>query len=726
MIEILYDLIHVIPLCLILALSVITGAGKENGVLLYVLVLAFGVLPVVYIHIKSRSRSIMTGIIITAIVGIMITMGEETRASFIREYKWILWVMLIGIGCLLAEKIAERYRKIKIVFLAAGVIALLVFLFRHVIISKCVVLMFFLYAIVTLIEEIQLRWNKEGDIKLKPHVVYVFPFVAVLFLLLFFIKAPDKPYDWGFVKSFAKAARIRYEIIVQSLDIKKSWDHDEAKIGFSDKGGISGEISSSPYKVLDISRNTMSKGTLYLAGKSFDSFDGKRWIKNDLSLIDYKMYDVLETLGAVISHDPANIADYLKNDYIYINCVGVRTKHAFTPEKSLSVINDAETEQVGGDVSFSRSKKLLYKVRYYRINRSFEGFEELVNEDKIFDKEVLESAKAELTSEDMSEFTIEGYNSYREHIYDVYASDPNLSDRTMRELDLVLEGANTDYEKLERIEKYLLEFKYTTDPGELPEDIRSGADFVDYLIFNKKSGYCTHFATAFVLMARAQGIPARYIQGYDCMTTGKEDEVMSDRAHAWAEAYIDGFGWLGFEPTPGFKKPSGWAVSDKTVGDKTDYYSEKYKNATIDSEMNDMSDLSDDTKDKRTFDLRLFYMPLVMVAAFIVVFWIFEILYKTIRYRRMSQREKVMTMWDRNLKLLKRIGLKLRDGETLTEFENRAKESITHDLVSYIGVFEKIIYADKQVEPEDTALFENCNVLLKRYVFRQMIKRRRK
>ena len=182
----------------------------------------------------------------------------------------------------------------------------------------------------------------------------------------------------------------------------------------------------------------MSKGTLYLAGKSFDSFDGKRWIKNDLSLIDYKMYDVLETLGAVISHDPANITDYLKNDYIYINCVGVRTKHAFTPEKSLSVINDAETEQVGGDVSFSRSKKLLYKVRYYRINRSFEGFEELVNEDKIFDKEVLESAKAELTSEDMSEFTIEGYNSYREHIYDVYASDPNLSDRTMRELDLVL------------------------------------------------------------------------------------------------------------------------------------------------------------------------------------------------------------------------------------------------------------------------------------------------
>ena len=124
-----------------------------------------------------------------------------------------------------------------------------------------------------------------------------------------------------------------------------------------------------------------------------------------------------------------------------------------------------------------------------------------------------------------------------------------------------------------------------------------------------------------------------------------------------------------------------------------------------------------------------FFVIVILLAiqiAFIVVFWIFEILYKTIRYRRMSQREKVMTMWERNLKLLRRIGLKLREGETLTEFENRATESITHELVSYIGVFEKIIYADKQVEPKDTAHFENCNALLKRYVFRQMIKRRRK
>ncbi len=726
MIDFVYDLIHVIPLCLIAVLSVLFRSNNETGILIYVLSLISGTIPVVYLHIKSRLRTIVIGVILTGIVGILITIGDETRTKLIHEYKWGLWVLLIGIGCFFIEKIAERYRMIKLILLAAGFIVLVIFLFKQITVSKCIVLMFLLYTSVTLIEEIQLRWNKEGDTKLKPHVVYVFPFVAVLFLLLFLIRFPDKPYDWGFVKSFAKAARIRYEIIVQSLDIKKSWDNEEAKIGFSDNGGIGSGITADPYKVLDISRNTMSKGALYLGGKSFDSFDGRRWVKNDESLIDYKMYDVLETLGAVIRHDPASINDYLKNDYIYINCVGVRTTHAFTPTKSLPGIDDAQTKQVGGDVSFIGRKKLLYKIRYYRINRSFEGFDELINENIILDKEVLDRAKAELTSADMSGYTIEGYNSYRQQIYDVYAENPKLSDRAMRELDAILEGTHSDYEKLERIEDYLLKLKYTTQPGELPENIRSCSDFVDYLIFDKKEGYCTHFATTFVLMARSQGIPARYIQGYDCMTTGREDEVMSDRAHAWAEAYIEGFGWLDFEPTPGFKKSSGWEVSNKTASVQTDYYSEKYKNVAYDNAMTDLADLDNAIMDKRSFDLRLLYMPLLMVATFVILFLIFDSLYKRIRYSRMSHREKVMTMWNRNLKLLRHVGLRLREGETLTEFENRAQQSVAHDLVSYIGIFEKIIYADKQVDHDDTVHFESCNALLKRYVLKQMIKRRHK
>ena len=124
-------------------------------------------------------------------------------------------------------------------------------------------------------------------------------------------------------------------------------------------------------------------------------------------------------------------------------------------------------------------------------------------------------------------------------------------------MDGLLEGADSDYDRLERIEKLLSSFEYSTSPGDLPETVRSEADFADYFILEKKEGYCTHFATAFVILARSCGIPARYVQGYSVLSRAAGFEVLSDRTHAWPEAYIDGVGWLIFEPTPGYRKVMG-------------------------------------------------------------------------------------------------------------------------------------------------------------------------
>ena len=67
-----------------------------------------------------------------------------------------------------------------------------------------------------------------------------------------------------------------------------------------------------------------------------------------------------------------------------------------------------------------------------------------------------------------------------------------------------------------------------------------------------RQGYCTQFATAMVMMARTEGIPARFAIGFlpgDSSTDGVRTVVASD-AHAWPELYFDGLGWLRFEPTP--------------------------------------------------------------------------------------------------------------------------------------------------------------------------------
>lgn len=60
-----------------------------------------------------------------------------------------------------------------------------------------------------------------------------------------------------------------------------------------------------------------------------------------------------------------------------------------------------------------------------------------------------------------------------------------------------------------------------------------------------KRGVCQDFTHIFVAAARSARIPARYIGGYFCRT----DRAEQNAGHAWAEAYIEDFGWLAFDPT---------------------------------------------------------------------------------------------------------------------------------------------------------------------------------
>src|SRR5690606_21900234 len=68
-----------------------------------------------------------------------------------------------------------------------------------------------------------------------------------------------------------------------------------------------------------------------------------------------------------------------------------------------------------------------------------------------------------------------------------------------------------------------------------------------------KQGYCVQFASAMVMMARAEGIPARFAIGFLSGTAGRSGErtVVASDAHAWPELFFSDVGWLRFEPTPG-------------------------------------------------------------------------------------------------------------------------------------------------------------------------------
>ena len=80
-----------------------------------------------------------------------------------------------------------------------------------------------------------------------------------------------------------------------------------------------------------------------------------------------------------------------------------------------------------------------------------------------------------------------------------------------------------------------------------------------------RQGYCVQFATAMVLLARAAGIPARFASGYLPGHLGNDGTwtVRGADAHAWAELWFEGIGWLRFDATPGAHStvPPAWSVA---------------------------------------------------------------------------------------------------------------------------------------------------------------------
>ena len=85
------------------------------------------------------------------------------------------------------------------------------------------------------------------------------------------------------------------------------------------------------------------------------------------------------------------------------------------------------------------------------------------------------------------------------------------------------------------------------------------ADFLQYVLESSGSGYDVHYATAATLLLRYFGVPARYVEGYflsadeaSKLANGETVTLDENHAHAWAEYYLNGVGFVPFEVTPGY------------------------------------------------------------------------------------------------------------------------------------------------------------------------------
>ncbi len=129
-----------------------------------------------------------------------------------------------------------------------------------------------------------------------------------------------------------------------------------------------------------------------------------------------------------------------------------------------------------------------------------------------------------------------------------------LPDRVRDLARRVTAGAATPLDKADAIAAYLRR-TYPYDPDAPPAPM--GSDSVDAFLFETRAGFCSHFASAMVVLLRAVDVPARVADGY---ASGNWDahqrayRVPISAAHAWVEVYFPGYGWVEFEPTPAFRE----------------------------------------------------------------------------------------------------------------------------------------------------------------------------
>ena len=136
---------------------------------------------------------------------------------------------------------------------------------------------------------------------------------------------------------------------------------------------------------------------------------------------------------------------------------------------------------------------------------------------------------------------------YRDYAHSYYTRLPDSTRNTLSQICSSMDWSAGQSGILWRVAEYVRsQGVYDVNVAPYPSD-----DYAVYFLTQSHTGYCIHFATAAVALYRTLGIPARVCEGYLVNNTapGSSVRVTGADAHAWAEVYLDGLGWVPVEVT---------------------------------------------------------------------------------------------------------------------------------------------------------------------------------
>lgn len=311
-----------------------------------------------------------------------------------------------------------------------------------------------------------------------------------------------------------------------------------------------------------------------------------------------------------------------------------------------------------------------------------------------------------------------------------YLQLPN--DLPQRVIDLAYEITDvyeSVYDKARAVEGYFARsgFQYETENVQVPT---GNQDYVDQFLFETKLGYCDNFSTSMVVLLRSVGIQARWVKGFSSGERIYEEDglytyqVTNNDAHSWVEAYIDGIGWMPFEPTIGFNNPVNidYDVDLETVEEEQLPEIEQPETPQPELEEQDAQQAANSSTSSINWSQFkwLIYGFCALLAIGLFVVWKKRAKWQPklavqMNHSKLDNSDTFEDGYFVLLKQLERIHLKRRQDETLQQFAKRVDEQLATTKMSELTAFyEQLIYAKKTEQVNIAEMKETWTYLINR------------
>lgn len=723
MVKLFYRLIYIIPLTLFgtgLILSYLFNeplTGRQ-----FFLVALFAVFLPILSRLNTHMKIMVSGgtlIVVAAVVFAAIRMDESSdHLSIYRQVIVILTALALSAVCFIVLK----SNVIKYLVSTGLVTFLVVSMVLRYYVTRLEVWCCLAFVLSFAAEEIQRIYRRRESFEKERYVTFLWPFILVLSLLVSLIKAPAKPYDWDlFVKIYERTKEITIELR-EKLFYSHSEDYNSSMIGFSGDARIGGSVGGRSESIMSITTANRVDETIYLTGNVFSDFSGREWTAGKSFGAKERILDALTAVCYAQKYGQSQARDYARSESINITYLPFSSKYVFAPSKLLEIDVDDKVftpEERAGGIFFDRTRivNAQYKVVYVRVNYNPAAVNTVTSKEFVPDEtDWFKTLRSYGATED-ADISFEKEQEYEAFVKKQYSGGVNVSPNIEESIRRITEAGATDYDRLKLLEAALGSMTYTDNPGALPSKVNDAGSFLDYFLTESQEGYCVHYATAFCLIARAMGYPSRYVQGYAVTMEGTASATVdSSMAHAWPEVWLDGIGWMRFEPTPGrLVAAQSWRTSFERVpeGESLNLKEGLNPDYNPDGEEDFFGPVEDKEESGPKLEWYVFVIPLAAFILFAAVLLLVESLRVRLHFKKASPNEKAYILCLRNLRMLGFCGYKRQFGETLHEFGKRIDGEETAEGLSFIPCFERVLYSERHIDADSLKTVENCENILK-------------